>query len=333
MQKWFADSLAIGIFTLAIGGGISALIPQNPGAIAIGGGLGAATSSAILTKRHDRPSNQERESEKEECKEVSVPLRICPTSADLGSEKVIACLASRQIVIESSRSAKPETDATFDKHATHLGENLTHKSGMLLLAPLLKNIKWAIAKNRAVSYQFRKNPTQLQIQTLTRFCNGLYRDTLLASYKYDKINKTIKAKIQERSDVRHFFMGEWFERFIRDRICRLFNELQLPYSYLMNPIVKFTNGDRFELDFVFWIAGELLLIECKTGGDANAHFNKFSQHCKQLSIAPSRGFLVILDRESKQCQRDSQFWKFHVTNQDNLLVRLQNIFTQAIEAA
>lgn len=333
MHKWFSDSLAIGLFTVVIGGGISALMPQYPQAIAIGGGVAATASSTLLAKRRDRPSDADLELEEKGCEEAIALPRIRHSSTDLGSEKVIACLESRRIILESSRSANLDTDETFDKHAMYLGENLAHENGMLLLTPLLKNIKWSIAKNRGVYYQFRRNPTQLQIQTLTQFCNGLYKDTLFSYYKYDKINKTIRAKIQERADVRHFFMGDWFERFIRDRVCRLFNELRLPYSYLMNPIVKFTNGDRFELDFVFWVGGELLLVECKTGGDAIAHFNKFSKHCKQLAIPPSRGFLVILDRENKQCQHDSQFWKFHVTNQDNILLRLRDIFSQDIEAA
>ncbi|WP_204106076.1 MULTISPECIES: hypothetical protein [Spirulina sp. CCY15215] len=329
MSKWFADSLAIGFLTVAIGGGISVLMPQNPQAIVIGAGLSASASSVILTKRRSQLSDDDLESgEKEwdqQTEEATVSRLRNPCTA-LGSEKAIACLESRQIAVENIRSANPDVDPIFDKHAIYLGENLAHENGTLLLTPLLKTIKYAIANNRGVYYQFRKNPTQLQIQTLTRFCYGLNKDTLLSSYRYNKDNKTISAKIQDRSDVRHFFMGQWFERFICDRICRLFDELKLPYSYLMNPIVKFTNGDRFELDLVLWVSGKLFLIECKTGGDANAHFKKFSNHCKRLSIPPSHGFLVILDREDKQSQSDSQFWKFQVTNQDNLVLRLQDVF-------
>lgn len=331
MQKWFADSFAIGALTIAIGGVISVLMPQNPQAIAVGGGLSATASSVILTKRRSQLSDDDLELEEQEWEqqtEKAIKSRqVHHSSTDLGSEKAIACLESRHIAIEKSRSANPNVDPIFDKHAIYLGENLTHENGTLLLTPLLKTIKYAIANNRNVRYQFRKNPTQLQIQTLTRFCSGLNRDTLLSFYQYNKANKTIHAKIQERTDVRHFFMGEWFERFICDRICRLFDELKLPYSYLMNPIVKFTNGDRFELDLVLWVSGELFLIECKTGGDANAHFKKFSNHCKRLLIPPSHGFLVILDREDKQSQSDSQFWKFQVTNQDNLVLRLQDVFS------
>jgi hypothetical protein len=235
-------------------------------------------------------------------------------------ERVINWLATQKVSVEPPRNL--EDDAIFNQHAIYLGHNLNDENRQPLLAPLLKQIKWAIAQNRGIQYPL-KNSTQLKIRVSTQFCNSLYKDTLLASYFYSKDEKTIHAAIQDRGDVRDFFNGKWFERFICHRVCELLNSLELTYAFLMNPIIKFPNADRFELDLLFLVDQKPLLIECKTGGDFNAHLKKFSDHCKRLAIPPASAFLVILDLEDAQTERLSQFWKFKVVNQASLLPLIQ----------
>ncbi|MEA5451851.1 hypothetical protein VB780_24965 [Leptolyngbya sp. CCNP1308] len=153
----------------------------------------------------------------------------------------------------------------------------------------------------------------------------MHDDTLFSSYRYSKDDKTIHAVLQDRGDIRSFFNGGWFERYIHHKISELLQQSQLPYDCLANPVVKFSNGDSFELDLLFLISGEPLLIECKTGGDYNAHLKKFSDHRKRLSISPEKAFLVMLDLEDAKTERLSQFWKFQVVNQDRLIALIEKM--------
>lgn len=166
---------------------------------------------------------------------------------DRSDEIVINWLSAKEIRLEDRRLPDPYVDEIFNKQAIFLGNNLNDESRKPLLAPLLKQIKWAISQNRGVQYNL-KNSTQLQTRVLTQFCRNLRDDTLLSSYHYSKNEKTIHAAIQDRGDVRSFFNGEWFERFICHKISELLQNLHLTYSHLINPVIKFPNGDSFELD-------------------------------------------------------------------------------------
>ena len=238
-------------------------------------------------------------------------------------DAAIAWFATKKISIENQHQPTFQ-DAILNKHAIFLGEHLKDENHEPLLAPLLKQIRWAISQNRGVQYHFKK-ASQNQTRILTQFCRHLLDDTLLSSYRYVKNNdqKIIHAAIQDRADIRAFFDGIWFERFICHRVCSVLDSLGIHYSYLMNPIVKFTNGDRYELDLFFLVDEKPLLIECKTGGNFTAHIKKFGDHCKRLSLSFPSAYLVILDLEDAQSENLSQLWKFTVVNQDGLVDCLQ----------
>lgn len=377
MQRWITDGLIVGLVTVAVGGGVSVLLPRNTGVSLISSGLGAAVGSTILAKRQGRALAQLEEQlqdaralllatqaeasvtqsdmsdllkqldQEQDPVSEAASLNQQPEEATTGTallneevvdainlqhqsdEIVITWLAAKKVSVEKHRIPDPHIDEIFNKQAIYLGNHLKDESQKPLLAPLLKQIKWAISQNRGVQYHL-KNSTQLQTRIATQFCRSLHDDTLLSSYHYSK--KIIHAAIQDRGDVRNFFNGEWFERFICYRISELLQNLRLPYSYLMNPIIKFPNGDSFELDLLFLVEGQPLLVECKTGGDFNTHLKKFSDHRKRLSISPERAFLVILDLEDFQTERLSQFWKFKVVNQDKLLSLIQAVVSQNREA-
>ena len=188
-------------------------------------------------------------------------------------------------------------------------------------------MKWAISQNRGIQFHL-KNANQSQITIQTQFCNHLLKDTLLSSYRYSRNDRTIHAAIQDRADIRSFFNGEWFERYIAYKICNLIQDLDLDYAYLMNPIIRFSNGDSFELDIFFLIADQPLLIECKTGGNVEAHLKKFADHRKRLSMSSSHAVLIILDLEDEQAEKLSHFWGVTMTNQRNFLSVLKTTLSQ-----
>jgi hypothetical protein len=233
-------------------------------------------------------------------------------------------LSTKNVSVEDSRIPDVYADEIFDKQATYIGKNLSNQVNDSSLMPLLKQIKWTISTNRKLQYHL-KNSTQQQIQTITRFCHNLHKDTLLSSYYYDKERKVIHAAVQDRGDIRKFFNGEWFERFIFQQISETLQHLELSYTYLINPFIRLTNGDGFELDLLFLVGEKPLLVECKTGGDFNIHLKKFSDHCKRLSIPPERALITMLDLEDAQTEKLSQFWKFRIANQNNVIPVIQGI--------
>jgi hypothetical protein len=295
-----------------------------------------ASNPALATPTQLAPLNQKQEARFKEGSLIQQPEAATTnyhSSAEeldsIGSQRqseelAIDWLSSKKISVENHRTLDLSVDEIFNKQAIYLGDNLKDENRNPLLAPFLKQIKWSISQNRGVQYHL-KNLTQPQIKILTQFCQNLHDDTLLSSYRYLKDEKIIHAVIQDRGDVRSFFNGNWFERFVGHKIHELLQKLNLPYTHLNNPIIKFPNGNKFELDLLFLVEGHPLLIECKTGGDFNAHLKKFSDHQRRLSISPERAFLVILDLENSQTERLSPFWRFKVVNQDQLVPLIQTV--------
>jgi len=336
MQRWLTDSLLVGIVSVTAGVGVSLFVPNAPRASSIAGStVGAVVSSALISRRKDNEilgleeqlADDQKELVRSSAPEVasssavrSLPLNLPNGSTPVLSQPivdratpVIQWFADRNIRVENYRQADADTDEIFNRHAKTLGDRYKDDEDRPLLAPLLKQMKWAIAKNRGLQHHL-KSSNQQQITTQTQFCNHLLHDSLLSSYFYNKNTKVIHAAIQDRTDIRHFFNGEWFERFICYKTEAILQSLNLEYFYLMNPVIQYDNKDTFELDLFFLVNGEPILIECKTGGDFNQHLKRFESHRNRLSIDPDRAFLVILDLEDVQTQRLSKFWNFKVVN-------------------
>lgn len=352
MQRWLTDSLFVGIVSVSAGVGLSLLVPNAPRASSIAGSTaGAVVSSALITRRKDNEilglAEQLADEQKELLLTAASDVAALPVAESSHSDgangqgtlasqenldratPVIQWFADRNIRVENYRQAAPDTDEIFNRHAKTLGDRYKDDDDQPLLAPLLKQMKWAIARNRGLQHHL-KSSNQQQITTQTQFCNQLLRDSLLSSYFYNKNTKTIHGAIQDRTDVRHFFNGEWFERFICYKTEAILHALNVEYSYLMNPIIQYDNKDTFELDLFFLVNGEPILIECKTGGDFNQHLKRFESHRDRLSIAPDHAFLVILDLEDVQTQRLSKFWNFKVVNPKTYAAVLPESLTTSI---
>lgn len=369
-QRWFVDGIVVGVATVVLGIGCSAILPQQVGALLGGSTAGAIASSMVLARRRNQDlfdlriqlddmqaaladkeeelsdTQQELDALMEEAESElaltagkSVPalqltadgaIATTHTSPQTGEfHPVITWFARKDIMVEKHYTSDQDVDEVFNKHAITLGQKYQDETGDALLSPILQRIKWAISQNRGLQIHL-KNATQAQIQAQTQFCHNLHRDSLLSSYHYSKTNKIIHAAIQDRGDIRNFFNGNWFERFICYQVRELLDkELKLDYSYLMNPYVRLPNGDSFELDLVFLVEGQPILIECKTGGDFNQHLRKFADHCQRFSIPRSHAFLVKLDLEDERTPRLSKFWSFTVVNQNNFIPTLKSVLLNA----
>jgi len=247
-----------------------------------------------------------------------------PLSGRLSEEVAIHWLTNRGISVMDQPELDPHTEAIFNKHAVRLGNKYKDEDGQPQLSRLLGQIKWSITNERSLTCHLNR-ASQRQIGIITQFCDDLDKDTLFFSrYKYIRGEKMIRAGIRNRPDIRSFFTGGWFERFVEYKISGFLQRSNLSYSCLMNRLIQFSNGDSFELDLFYVVEDKPLLIECKTGKDRDA-YQKFSDRRKRLSISPERAFLVVLDFDPAETERLSAVWKFNIVGQDNLIPQMEAV--------
>ncbi len=239
-------------------------------------------------------------------------------AADPGLENVeeaINWLAARQIGLESCHQPDPAVDALFNRVALELGNRYSS------LADLHKKMKQNAAKGTRfmLSLADRNQYSQTDIKNCTQFCSHLHDASLLSFYRYDKTSKTIQAALHNRGDLTGFFMGKWFERFVYRKIADFLIAQNLPYKCLMNAKVKFANGDRYELDFLFLVESQPIWIECKTTvGQDKGYLSRYSGHAELLGIPKSRALLVILEIEPAQALEWTSLWSMTVLTKDQL---------------
>ncbi|WP_162139107.1 Card1-like endonuclease domain-containing protein [Synechococcus sp. PCC 7336] len=252
-------------------------------------------------------------------RESSASTAFAPTSAngaaDNRQQDAIEWFAAKSISIEPSQQQNSGLNKIFFEHAERIGQAYIKHRDSSIIANFLRHVRWAITNRKNIRFVFKKNASQSDIRILTGLCNYLKRSTFLSHYNYNRSQKVIYADVQaERGDIRLFLTGQWFEQFILHEARKILNDSGLAYDHLLNPKVTFQNEDSYEVDILFLVKQEPILIECKTGGNANAHLSKFSSHCDRLSINPSRAFLVILDLAESELQTMNQVWEFQTAN-------------------
>lgn len=223
-------------------------------------------------------------------------------------ELAIAQLQTRGITVYKYHQPKSQ-DAIFDKLALHLGKHYAN------FKELYRRLKRSAGGE---PFQLNlQNRTQEEISNFTNFCSILYQNSFLSYYHYCRADKFIKGNVQNRGDVKNFFTGLWFERFIYQVVSQIITSKGLSYTCLINSQIQFSNGNRFELDLFFLIDEKPLWIECKTGQDYNEHLRKYSAHRNTLAVSKERTFLVILDIPESQTTTLTNLWDITVVNQDN----------------
>lgn len=312
---WIRGSLLVGLASVAVGAATTSLAPNPAAAGLVGGGVGAGACSALLLRR--RRSHAAVAQPRLTVPVVTPapraaasrpPSSLSPStsSAEAPASAFVSWLADRGIKVVSHATLDPARDPIFDRQALDLGKAVRDKQGQPLLLPLLKRLNWAVSNGRSLSLDLR-SASQDQISGMTRVCSGLLKDSLLAEYRYRKGSKLLQVTVQDRGDIRSFFSGGWFERFVCISLQKALQPQRKDLAWLMNSRIIFPNGAKHELDLLVLIDRDPLLVECKSGGDYNAHLRKFSDHIKRLSIQPHQAMLVILDLPAEDSSRLSAF--------------------------
>lgn len=246
---------------------------------------------------------------------------VCEKAIIPDDAAAIAWFSSRNITIEKHHQLNAQIVPVFDALALHLGKYYNH------LAPLYQQLKRSANSGEQIKLHLQ-HKNQSDISHFTNFCTLLSKNSFLASYHYVKSEKFLKATVQNRGDIKNFFTGIWFERFIYQVVLQTIAKQGLSYTCLINPHIQFVNENRFELDLFFLIAGEPLWIECKTGKEYNAHLPKYFQLRDKLKIPKERAFLVVLGISEDDAANLTNFWNITVANQDNIAEHIAAVLSR-----
>jgi RNAse (barnase) inhibitor barstar len=202
------------------------------------------------------------------------------------SDEIIKWLNERDIKIEKYYSPKNSVSAQkLDELAIYLGQHYGS------LAEIHKKLMGSIRYGSGFRFSLIDR-TQKEIQINTKFGSMLKEAGCLSNYYYDRTNKVMHIGVHHRTDFEKFIFGDWFERFISDRVTAFFKAQGLKSEYLANVEVVFTNGDRYELDLLFLVKEHLFWIECKAGQNFDESLPRYSDNHQKYLQLPKTNALV-----------------------------------------
>jgi hypothetical protein len=244
-----------------------------------------------------------------------------PREGELANfDKIIKRLKEREIEVENYYSPINSISAKkLYELAIYLGQH--HST----LAEFHRKLMGSIKHGSGFGFSL-KDKTQNEIKINTDFGRMLKESGCLSNYYYDRTNKVMHVAVHQRKDVEKFIFGDWFERFICDKISAFFKAQGLNIEYLANAEVVFTNGDRFELDLLFLVKEHLFWIECKAGKNFDEDLARYSdKHQKFLQLPKTNALVVCLHLDENQAAIRTELWQnVTVTNPELLLTSIQS---------
>lgn len=229
-------------------------------------------------------------------------------------------LAAMDIKVENYSKPKGAVDQVFDRLALFLGDYYS------ILACLYAELKRAMHSRTRLRFSLKSKCPE-EIARSNQFMTMLRQASLAYDYHYSKEKKFLQAGLHEREDIRRFFDGEWFERYVCLKLNQFFQAQGWQYQCLKNVQIQFPTGDRAELDLFWSVQGQPLWIECKTGRDYDSYLRRYSGHRRKLGIASARAILMILDIPQEAVEERSGLWELTIGTRENLI----ELVYQAIE--
>lgn len=227
--------------------------------------------------------------------------------------EAIAWFRERQIEVQF-RSNDMEV---FDRFALDLGDHYD------VLAPVLVQMRRAFLRKQRDFHYALGEISEEMISRCVGFGHNLLNAELLTEFHYDRATKTIRGTMADQPDLAEFFMGEWFERYIYQKVANLLRERELRFSSLSHVTVTLPHRDRFELDLFFLVEDEPLLIECFTDRDIDRAIQRISQSGQRLQISDSRIFCIGLEMTLAQIAELHQQHRVTVGNRETFLAQIR----------
>jgi hypothetical protein len=246
-------------------------------------------------------------------------LDILGVESDSEEGEVADWLANKQIELERFYEPDSKVDQLLDGLSNYLGDNYT----------VLRQLHWKLRTTVGGGFYFGLSSYEPREKSiLNQYVKKLKASDYLARGKLvKKIDKpdVIVAVSHNRSDIQGFFNGGWFERFVFYKIIELLDSEGLNYQYLRNAKIVYPDERNSELDLLFLIEGQPLLIECKAGSNYDSGIEKFSEHPKRLEIAPDNAVFVVLEIDELQAHIRNKNWGITVVDRNSLLGHIRSI--------
>ncbi|MEM1367912.1 MAG: DUF1887 family CARF protein, partial [Cyanobacteria bacterium P01_H01_bin.15] len=249
----------------------------------------------------------------------SPPRRYPGTRPDNEIGKIKAWFEQKEIGLEKFHQDEPALDHVADQLAAYLGDN--YKT----LESYLGNLKRS-STNAQTSRFSLQTYSQIEISIHNLFFKKLKDSFFLSKRYYDKDSKTLIANLRNKSNVRDFLSGGWFERYVYTKIIDYLDETGVEYEVARNLHIFYNNGDRFELDLFFLINEQPLLIECKTSKDNyDAGIDVFCRHRDRLGLSIDQCLFISLHLPSSGIELRESDSTVMVANWQTFLSRVQSL--------
>ncbi|MEL7351390.1 MAG: hypothetical protein AAFN38_08145 [Cyanobacteria bacterium J06560_5] len=293
----------------------------------------AAPPRQPLVKSNSRPLEQntvgtaDLEAASERTSALATPSNTTgqgATSGDEAAQAVIEWFTQQQVEVDNYYEPDPRIDRLLDGLALYLGDNYA----------TLQKFHWKLRSSIGRKTHFDLGNYDDRAKRIhKRYLKKLASSDYLSLSRYDDNRKgkpdlIIAASYQERSDIKGFFDGIWFERFIYNKVTELFDAKGVEYQYLRNPRVSYSDGKLAELDLFFLVNEHPLLIECKAGQSSQSKgMEKFKQNQERLGLDANHAILVVLDIDEDQAHLRTTNWGFTVADQNDFLARIGEIIS------
>ncbi|MEM8777641.1 MAG: DUF1887 family CARF protein [Cyanobacteria bacterium P01_G01_bin.49] len=263
---------------------------------------------SVITKTSDAQESSKR---KRRQSRKSGGCRSIQANGDL----VVAWLKTRDIEV-LSHNQTTEAEKVWDSIARERGRHDDCQE--------LVNLHNQIRKN-ADRFRFNlSGKSQEAIRICTQYAHTLNQAGMLASYHYDSKNKMITGSVFSRPDIRQFLNGGWFERYTYQQVSPKLAK-QGKVDCLINPVVRFPNGNVYELDLLFLVDNQPFWVECKSGNHWNECLPKYCQRREVLGIDKKRSLLVSLELNEQSANNMTAMWEITVTTATQVTPKIEEV--------
>ncbi|MGB3614362.1 MAG: hypothetical protein WBA10_11280, partial [Elainellaceae cyanobacterium] len=223
----------------------------------------------------------------------------------------------KQIKIESSYKPDPRIDSLLDSLSAYLGENYA------TLNKFHRKLKNEVGLKLYFTFA---NHTQREISIHKQFIRQLKSSNFLKLgriIKRDDRPDYIIAISHDRSDIKAFLNGVWFERYVYHKVAETLKAEGIQHEYLRNPKITYPNGEVSELDLFFLVDGKPLLLECKSGQNHDYDIEKFVRHRRTLGLNAENSIFVVLDIDESEAYIRSKTWEITAVDQIKLIEHIK----------
>ncbi|ADD29451.1 type II toxin-antitoxin system HicB family antitoxin [Meiothermus ruber] len=206
----------------------------------------------------------------------------------------------------------------FERVSGFLGERYGSLEG------LYQKLKAATQKDNGEFQYSLASLSQQDIGINTQLCTLLKEGGLLKSYTYSPKQRRIYGRLADDGKTRGLITGGWLERYARQVVQLTLRRRNIPHDLLLNPVLLYPNGDRFEVDLLLRTPQLFLLLECKTGG-YEENLERHQRIAADLRIPAKQVLYLLLGVPEAVLDELSRQWGFTFVNEKTLSERLERL--------